>query len=352
MARRKIWSYAYKGDKEYVWSDKVDKERLFYIWEAIKIRKENPQEFSTLTFMSTQFNKNKRSELTPVKKSKTAFFRYKSESMPSSESQDSDSELISHETAILVLSEMSVVKFQEGNTLYEIEFDQIKKDDLKIRFENGTTYYPDLMGFFSKPEELAKRWGGKVAIEVKVTHKCSYEKIKDFEDHNIPIIEVQLSDKLRLRSEINNTDIDESDMERYYHLLHGKFSKVVYMKVLSNPVMFKEHKSILLEKNKDIFELNNKVIHYKNELENEINKNKAHNIKIEKLETSISVFKENLPRLKKFIDDGKTEKDKILRALYEEKDINKILEKKILHLESTNYEYENLSFIQRLKRLF
>ncbi|WP_411751530.1 hypothetical protein [Serratia sp. (in: enterobacteria)] len=352
MARRKIWSYAYKGNKEYVWSDKVDKERLFFIWEAIKIRKENPQEFSTLTFMSTQFNKNKRSELIPVKKSKTAFFRYKSESMPSSESQDSDSELISHETAILVLSEMSVVKFQEGNTLYEIEFDKIKKDDLKIRFENGATYYPDLMGFFSKPEELAKRWGGKVAIEVKVTHECSYEKIKDFEDHNIPIIEVRLSDKLRLRSEINNTDIDESDMERYYHLLHSKFSKVVYMKVLSNPVMLKEHNSILLEKNKEIFELNNKIIYCKNELENEISKNKVHNIKIEKLEKSISVFKENIPRLKKFIDDGKTEKDKTLKALHEEKDINKSLEKKILHLESTNYEYENLSFIQRLKRLF
>lgn len=350
MARRKIWSYAYKGNKEYVWSDKVDKERLFFIWEAIKIRKENPQEFSTLTFVSTQFNKNKRSELIPVKKSKTAFFRYKSESMPSSEPQDSDSELISHETAILVLSEMSVVKFQEGNTLYEIEFDKIKKDDLKIRFENGATYYPDLMGFFSKPEELAKRWGGKVAIEVKVTHECSYEKIKDFEDHNIPIIEVKLSDKLRLRSEINNTDIDESDMERYYHLLHGKFSKVVYMKVLSNPVMLKEHNYILLEKNKEIYDLKNGKNHYRNELEREINKNKSHSIKIDSLEENISILRENLPKLKEIIDIEKSKKDVVLNELNKEKEKNKNLEEQIAYLESVNYE--SLSFIQRLKKLF
>lgn len=350
MARRKIWSYAYKGDKEYVWSDKVDKERLFFIWEAIKIRKENPQEFSTLTFMSTQFNKNKRSELIPVKKSKTAFFRYKSESMPSSESQDSDSELISHETAILVLSEMSVVKFQEGNTLYEIEFDKIKKDDLKIRLENGATYYPDLMGFFSKPEELAKRWGGKVAIEVKVTHECSYEKIKDFEDHNIPIIEVKLTDKLRLRSEINNTDIDESDMEGYYHLLHSKFSKVVYMKVLSNPVMLKEHNSILLEKNKEIYDLKNGKNHYRNELEREINKNKSHSIKTDSLEENISILRENLPKLKEIIDIEKSKKDVVLNELNKEKEKNKNLEEQIAYLESVNYE--SLSFIQRLKKLF
>ncbi|VCW02415.1 hypothetical protein BANRA_02789 [Klebsiella pneumoniae] len=36
------------------------------------MRKENPKELSLLTFMSTQSNKDKRAELTPVK-NKTAF---------------------------------------------------------------------------------------------------------------------------------------------------------------------------------------------------------------------------------------------------------------------------------------
>ncbi|EPJ4921309.1 hypothetical protein NK504_005478 [Klebsiella pneumoniae] len=103
MARKKIWAYAIDNKEEYIKNKETNKERLFFIWEVIKMRKENPKELSLLTFMSTQSNKDKRAELTPVKKTKTAFFRYKSDSTTFTESHDSDSEYISHETAILVL---------------------------------------------------------------------------------------------------------------------------------------------------------------------------------------------------------------------------------------------------------
>ncbi|WP_232552153.1 hypothetical protein [Klebsiella pneumoniae] len=78
MARKKIWAYAIDNKEEYIKNKETNKERLFFIWEVIKMRKENPKELSLLTFMSTQSNKDKRAELTPVKKTKTAFFRYKS----------------------------------------------------------------------------------------------------------------------------------------------------------------------------------------------------------------------------------------------------------------------------------
>ncbi|EKN6001691.1 hypothetical protein ACR82P_002484 [Yersinia enterocolitica] len=343
MARKKIWAYAYKDEKEYIRNETLEKERLFFIWEALKIRKDSPKEFPFLTFMSTQFNKDKRAELIPVKKSKTAFFRYKSESQVQNEPHDTDYELISHETAILVLSEMKIIKFQDGNKSYEIEFNKIKKDDLKIRFEDGETYYPDLMGFFSKPEELARKWGGKVAIEIKVTHKCSYEKIKDFQDHNIPIIEVSLSDKMRLKSEINDTDIDESDMEKYYHFLQDKFSKVVYMKILSNPVMLKEHNEIVSFNEKEIGRFKNEISQFKSTLTRTSSENESNKVIINR-------FTEEIPKIKKLINDKQCENEAILNELNKERSTIKELKKKveILELES----YNRLNFLQRLKRLF
>ncbi|STV04781.1 Uncharacterised protein [Klebsiella pneumoniae] len=81
------------------------------------------------------------------------------------------------------------------------------------------------------------------------------KKIKDFQDHNIPIIEVSLSDKMRLNSELNNTDIDEDEMERYYNFLKSKFNNIVYMKILSDPIMLNEHKFIINKKMKRLLRL-------------------------------------------------------------------------------------------------
>ncbi|ENX4522719.1 TPA: hypothetical protein ACKRHV_000161 [Proteus mirabilis] len=167
MVRKKIWAYAINNKGEYIKNKEINKERLFFIWEVIRLRKENPKEFSLLTFISIQSNKDKRAELTPVKKTKTAFFRYKSDSIAFTENHDSDSEYISHETAILVLSEMKKINFQDKDKIYEIEFDRIKKDDLQIKFEDGSIYYPDLVGFFSKPIELARKWGGKLPLKLR-----------------------------------------------------------------------------------------------------------------------------------------------------------------------------------------
>ncbi|WP_237612473.1 MULTISPECIES: hypothetical protein [unclassified Proteus (in: enterobacteria)] len=73
MVRKKIWAYAINNKGEYIKNKEINKERLFFIWEVIRLRKENPKEFSLLTFISIQSNKDKRAELTPVKKQKLPF---------------------------------------------------------------------------------------------------------------------------------------------------------------------------------------------------------------------------------------------------------------------------------------
>lgn len=343
MARKKIWAYAYKGNNEYIWNNNIGKEKLYYIWEALKIRREDPKEFNSLTFMSTQSNKNKRAELTAVKNPKTAFFRYKSESVATGQSQDPDAELISHEMAILVLSEMKVINFQQGDTVFKIEFDHIKKDDLKIRFEDGSIYYPDLMGFFSKPEELAKRWGGKVAIEVKVTHPCSFQKIKDFKDHNIPIIEVPVSEKLRLKAEFNHSDIDESTMENYYKLLQRRFANIVFMKILSNPVMPAVYRARLSLANNEILQLRDEMKQHKATFESVVKENESFRLRIQ-------LFEENLPKIKQLISDKTAEHESVKADVNKKQELISQLNEKITELEAKNYE--QLSFLARLRRLF
>ncbi len=333
MARKKIWAYAYKGNREYIKNKTMDKERLFYIWEVMKMRRETPKELSLLTFMSTQSNKNKRSELVDVKTSKNAFFRYKSRPDTSTEPHHSDSDLMSHEMAILVLSEMQTIKFQEKDKIYEIEFDKIKKDDLKIRFENGATYIPDLMGYFKKPELLARKWGGKVAIEVKVTHACEDIKIKDFQDHNIPIIEVSLGSKMRLRSELNNTDINDNEMERHYHFLHQKFSNVVYMKVLSDPIMPNVVRAFISATKREVTELKNTIQVYQDRLQTLSTQNKEYLEKIDSLK-------------KKSASQYKTTHDSLDSALEK----NRILEEKVQQLKKV--DYTQLSLTEKIKKLF
>jgi hypothetical protein len=233
MARKKIWAYATQQNT-YVWNNNLHKEKLYFIWQVLKLKKEQPAIYNQLTFMSTQSAKEKRAELIAVNR---GFFRYKSESVNDRKPSDPDGESISHEMAILALSEMREIKFIEGEKEYIITFDKIKRDDLKVRFLNGKVYYPDLIGYFSQPAELAERWGGSVAIEVKVTHPCESEKIHDFYRHNCALIEINLNEKMCFLPERQKREFSEDEMERYYHYLCDKFSEKVFMRIKSDPVM-------------------------------------------------------------------------------------------------------------------
>lgn len=311
------------------------------------MKNERPRDFSQMTFMSTQANKNKRAELIPVKK---GFFRYKSDTEKESKSTNPDHDSFSHELAIAVLSEMRTINFESNSKAYEINFDCLKRDDLKIRFEDGAVYYPDLMGFFSEPADLARKWGGKVAIEVKVTHACEPIKIKDFFDHNIPIIEILLRPSMRLPAEMNKVDFDEGQMERYYRYLQDKFSSVVYMKILSDPTMPNEFEKILKEKNAVSFSLKDEALRLQNKISTLFRLNESKASSIETLEKEKSSLMQVAVKLKESLDTGKSKNETLTGALASEQNTIVQLQEKIAHLEKA--DYHSMGFFKKLIKLF
>lgn len=229
MANKKIWAYA-KGDSGGFIKDERGRLKFFFIWQALKLKKHDIFEFNKLTFFSTQSDESKRSRMTPVVK---GFFRYIENSGGNTISGDGES--LSHSISILVLSELSSINFVFGKNECTFNFSEIKTEDLKIRFESGRFYFPDLIGFFADDNPYYEKWGGKVALEVKVSHGCEPEKVQDFLEHNIPIIEINITEKLRFKEELNKQPFDENDLERYYNFLKSIFSNKVYGKVVVDP---------------------------------------------------------------------------------------------------------------------
>ena len=229
MANKKIWAYA-KGDTGSFIKDELGRLKLFFIWQVLKLKKHNIFEFNKLTFFSTQVEESKRSRMTPVVK---GFFRYIENSGGGTVSGDGES--LSHSIAILVLSELSSINFVFGKNEYTFNFSEIKAEDLKIRFESGRFYFPDLIGFFTNDNPYYEKWAGKVALEVKVSHGCEPEKAQDFLEHNIPIIEINITEKLRFKEELSKQTFDENDLERYYNFLTSIFSNKVYGKIVVDP---------------------------------------------------------------------------------------------------------------------
>lgn len=229
MTNKKIWAYA-KGNSGSFIKDERGRLRLFFIWQVLKLKKHDIFEFNKLTFFSTQTDESKRSRMTPVVK---GFFRYIENTGGNTVSGDGES--LSHSIAILVLSELSSINFVFGKNEYIFNFSEIKIEDLKVRFESGRFYFPDLIGFFNDDNPYYEKWAGKVALEVKVSHGCESEKIQDFLNHNIPIIEINITKNLTFNKELNKQSFDENDLEQYYNFLKSVFSKKVYGKIVADP---------------------------------------------------------------------------------------------------------------------
>ncbi len=308
MANKKIWAYGKNSSNEYI-KDSIDRNRMFFIWEALKMRRENPVEYKNITFWSTQNNEENRSKMTAVK---TGFFRYIENQNGNTFSGDGES--LSHSIAILAISRLSELNFTIGKNKLKIKPTHIFIDDLKVQFENGNYYYPDLICEYNSPLGLIEKWGNKIALEVKVSHACEEIKIKDFEDHNYPIIEITLNENMQFLKELRKEQFDENDLKKYYDFILDKFSKNIYAKILSNPVKVKYHKKIVKKLNSEIDSLKSKI----QDIENNFNETLRRNdFKVKSIETELE----------------------------KETEIKKLILKE-------NTELKNKSFLRKLKELF
>lgn len=84
----KIWAYA-KGSDGYVTLED-GRLKFFFVWQVLKMKRENPQQFNSLTFISTQWREKYRRDMFAVE---NGYFRYKS-AEPVSRSGDSDGETL------------------------------------------------------------------------------------------------------------------------------------------------------------------------------------------------------------------------------------------------------------------
>jgi len=238
LANKKIWAYAINAEGKYVEGEKHPL-RIYYIWEALRMGNQS----NRLTFMSTQRDPLKRQKIIPVN---LGFYRYMPGKKVMSE-YEKDGSSLSHSIAIQVIAEMDTIPFIIGDRPIHLKVEDIRAEDLKIQLTNRNKfeyYYPDLICQFSEPRDLALKWGGKVAIEVKHWHACEREKCQDFEAHGIPIIEVNI-ENISMEKWYGKQNHSPELLEKYYVQLKRLFQEKVYGRILSDPVSNAYHRAAL-----------------------------------------------------------------------------------------------------------
>ncbi|WP_338545131.1 hypothetical protein V6W80_19405 [Pseudomonas benzopyrenica] len=231
----KIWACAKKNGQFLNHDD--GRFKLFFIWQVLKIKREDPDLYDSLVFFSTHSKALKRRQLIPVK---GGWFRYK-EIGPRGECANSqDGQSLSHAFVIAALSQLKTINFIIGDQKISFTFTRLEAEEVELRFGNGRYYIPDLYGEFTDDNLYFKKWGGKVVIEVWVTHQCEPRKIKDFENHGVPIIEVRVTSGLQVEKYIKPDDL-EASLECSFARVKEIVSEKVYAKIISDPVSLAYH---------------------------------------------------------------------------------------------------------------
>ncbi len=286
----KIWAYA-KNKKDGSYILKEERPKIFYIWEALKMRTSSPHEFNNLTFISTQRDEGKRAQMSPVI---NGFFRYTSGSGVNKEN-GGDGESISHQFAIAALAQLNKANFIFGEEEVVFFFEKIfQEEDARIQFGEGKYYFPDLFVRFKDNNPFFRKWNGKAAIEITFSHQCEKEKLYDFKIHNIPIIEVVLNESMCFKPELRKEKFSHEDLEKHFNFLVGKFSEKVYAKILVDPESPLFQKEIVSDKEKEIRLLSADLLEHK-----EVNCELEENLRLEssknlELQTQIELLKRDL----------------------------------------------------------
>lgn len=146
--------------------------------------------------------------------------------------EDPDLDSLSHSlaiAAIAAIAELKVLKFVCRGEVFSIHPTSVETEQrLQLISEGNYKYYvPDIVFTFDQDSRYAKRWGRKLVVEVMHTHACEGVKIKDFENHGIPIIEVKLN-SMTLEKHAGTKSPNPKQMKEYYLYLHNAFSNLIY----------------------------------------------------------------------------------------------------------------------------
>ncbi len=126
----------------------------------------------------------------------------------------------------------------------------IKKSSIEKQFTlNGANYYVDVFCEFDSSGDLQLQWGGRLGIEVNHKHAVDTEKISNLNKMEIPVVEIDVSDKLIYR---HSEEKSTPELEReYINFIKSKLSEYMWVTLLSNPCTkeYLEKKVLILESN-------------------------------------------------------------------------------------------------------
>ncbi len=191
-----------------------------------------------------------------------------------------------------------------------------------LKFNESIKYRPDLIVHFDEPKYLAKKWKGRIAIEVFATHKVDLIKAFDFREYNLAMFEINIGSKLMEGPQDTRGVTYE---QAYYNYISNSFKKNGIMgKVESNPATneylldeVNRFKTELIDAQKKVislsYERNSKQDDYYNKLENSWHRNRTLEKELDSSKTKLTAvvdqFNTHLNRsfFRKFMDLFKKE---------------------------------------------
>lgn len=296
-------------------------------WELIKMPDVEYRKFKELHF-PLFLTKSKESPKLTFNKGQKTFRYYPNQGL--NENHISKGLTISHLIAQEVISDIRTLnlKLKDKRTkpyqdkVYKIEVDNIVTEKKIVCGEN--IYYADLLVFFSKPAELSLQWNGYLTLEVFVTKDVEGNKIIDYEKKKIPLIEIAIGPKLKLKK--SATEVSEKEENNLRDFMNVVFRKQIFGNILVFPTSDKYKENEIINKLNDtkskVTELKNNIENKNSEIENLIkkhnqivknyneihSKNKILNSTIDSKNKQISnlnkeiVELNNKPRLNRIID--------------------------------------------------
>lgn len=294
-------------------------------WDLLKLSEVDFEKYKTDHFPFLYFQKSLDSpRLTFNRGQKT--FRYLSKDVEK-EMENPRGMTISHILAQEVLSEMEIFKFSlmdKRKKPYRRREIEIKVDQTLIerRVLDGK-YIVDLMVFFSSPPELALKWNRCFAMEIMVTNAVDGNKMTDFENAKIPLIEVELGEKLILKKSAMETTEKEEDNLREF--ITNSFRKNIWGDIFVDP-------------SSDKYLENEAIISLQNN--------------IETLSIGIRESNETIKSLREEKAKVEANKDQLNKIIQEHRQINGTLNKEIENERKTAFKAKNELKEFRNKSLF
>ncbi|ADL50523.1 hypothetical protein [Clostridium cellulovorans] len=250
-----------------------DEYKRINIWDVLRWKQSNPEFWEKNKNSIYSINKNIEDKVPMVFQTgknnifANSYFRFKdTNTLRDGEGYE---ESYQHEFFKECFSRLKILNLHFGKNNVKVYVDEANQEEI-VYTSNGRKRIVDVMIQFSKAEPMiyVEKWNGKLAIEVRQTHKVDDIKIKEFKDSEIAMVEFNAS-KTETKWRIMENFISEEDEEKQFERVISKLNNFIAVNMLSDPISKKYFSSLRLEEEVSKNELYKKrLIYMNNEITN------------------------------------------------------------------------------------